>query len=272
LTNRGLSKLTNLTKLNFTTNIPIGFNNILTQIVDLKIKTNYSKIEISNKSLKNLINLTNLSIDGDIDISPKYIAKLTKLKTLIINNNTGILIHIDKLINLVKLKLNYTNNLSDIKFSKLINLKKMELKYIDNLSGIKFSELINLKKLKLCRIKFINTGDFINFNFDLHCIEYMFISNLKNLINLNSLIIYEEENLPDDLLINSINLQYLDIRKNLNLLNKNIFNFPNISIIKFYGSKTDIEQKLIELDVNTEKFKIMKYGNEWNISVIIKNK
>jgi hypothetical protein len=232
ITNLGLNKLTNLSTLNFDSNIPTSFNNILTQIANLSLYSFVEAIKLSDDCVKKLINLKELNIYGKVDISDKYIHKLSKIEYLSIIENIAIL----------------------MKINQLTNLTQLYLSDMDNIFDINFSKLINLKKLSLNNIKFIDINNFKNLNLRLDDIGNIDDCNLEKSINLSGLSIPKKINKNFEL-INLENLKILNVGPNLNLINKNIFNF-DIFYVSFKGSKIDIKDKLIELDINIEKFRV----------------
>jgi hypothetical protein len=196
LTNFALNKLVKLKKLHFCSNISEAFVSILTQITDLYLNGGSHPITISENHINKLTNLQKLIIWRRVKTD--CILELSKLEYLEINNNGLILKSIDNLINLKHIKIFKVDNLSDIKFDKFINLKKLELSFI----------------------KIIDISDIKNFDLDLCAIGNIATCGLENLVNLRKLIIYEKENLADDILVNLTNLTYLKVGPNTNLVHK----------------------------------------------------
>lgn len=209
-----------------------GIPKIITDHVSL------TRLDITNKGLFKLSNLTSLDLSGNSTITDQGISKLFALTNLNLSGNKyitnqGILL----LTNLVSLNLKRNNNITDEGISKLINLVSLNISFNETITDQGISNLTNLTSLNLqVNVKITNQG----------------LENLNNITSLNlsgANCLYRNPLITNEGLHNLYSLVDLDLSFNrtitklpdyIKLETINLYNndyFPFLQLIKFHGLK-----------------------------------
>jgi Leucine-rich repeat (LRR) protein len=189
ITNFGLKLMTNVTQLGLRNNLYLTDDGI-SQLTNLKILYLHTS-QITN-GMKNLVNLTSLSLHIDTDqIENDVLSNLSNLKTLDISGNNSITdIGLKNLTNLTSLKSNGNITSDSVKY--LTNLKELNLENNFLVSNLGIKNLFNLQHLNILNNKKI-TDEGISLltnltSINMKCclsITNIGIKNLSNITQLN---------------------------------------------------------------------------------------
>ena len=187
---------------------------------------------ISDLSIRKLINLTSLNVSCNHKITDESAQLLINLQSLDARNNLKITDHsISRLVNLKSLKLSHSSDVTDDGIKSLTNLTSLDVSKNITDDGIK--SLTNLTSLNTNLSKNI-TDDGIKSLTNLISLDanfYMTNASIKLLTKLKHLSACDNGKISDEGINNLINLTYLDASENSYITNEGIKGLINLTTL-----------------------------------------
>ncbi|KAL9656784.1 hypothetical protein ABK040_004321 [Willaertia magna] len=226
--------------------------NTFTNLKQLKILSIFSYNDLKDEWLKNLNNLTELSIPKKATFSGNCLQYFKNLRFLHIRNCSNmddeLLLNCKQLTNI---NVSFCNKIFGNCFKELNELKHLNINYCYNVKEDFLNNLNNLESLNIIECKNIfghclqNLQQLQTLNIKVHSVTQLnILIHLKNLKNLHIVFIKDKNTETTIFLLNLINLEklYLKSFKDFIFRDEDFYNLKNLKFLKIVTKKNNLSK------------------------------